>query len=48
MKNYNFEFSNPFAWISMSFWNSYLTVIYRHYKQLNIKRDLMKKLSTEL
>jgi len=48
LKNYNFEFSNPFAWISMSFWNSYLTVIYRHYKQLNIKRDLMKKLSMEL
>lgn len=48
LKNYNFEFSNPFAWLSMSFWNSYLTVICKHYKHLNIKKDLIKKLSIEL
>lgn len=48
LKNYNFRFSNPFAWFSMSFWNAYLTVIYLHYKQMNIKKALMKKLSMEL
>ena len=48
LKNYNFQFNNPFAWISMAYWNAFLTTIYRHYKQLNIKRDLMKKLSMEL
>lgn len=48
LKNYNFKFKNPFAWISMAYWNSFLTVIFQHYKQNNIKRDLMKKLSLEL
>lgn len=48
LKNYNFKFSNPFAWFSQAFWNSFLTTIYRHYKQMNIKKDLMKKLSMEL
>lgn len=48
LKNYNFKFSNPFAWITQGYWNSYLTSIYKHYKQLNIKKDLMKKLSMEL
>lgn len=48
LRNYNFKFTNPFAWITQSFWNSYLTTIFKHYKQLNIKKDLMKQLSTEL
>lgn len=48
LKNYNFKFSNPFAWITQAFWNSYLITIYKHYKQLNIKKDLMKRLSFEL
>lgn len=48
IKNYNFKFSNPFAWITQAFWNSYLITIYKHYKQLNIKKDLMKRLSFEL
>lgn len=48
LKNYNFQFNNPFAWCSQACFNAYLTVIGKHYKQLNIKRDLMKKLSIEL
>lgn len=48
LKNYNFKFSNPFAWFSQAFYNAFLTVIYKHYKQMNIKKDLMKKLSMEL
>ena len=48
LKNYNFKFCNPFAWITQGYWNSFLTTIYKHYKQLNIKKDLMKRLSFEL
>lgn len=48
LKNYNFKFSNPFAWMTQGFFNSFLTTIYHHYKQMNIRRDLMKKLSTEI
>lgn len=48
LKNYNFEFNNSFAYCTQVFWNAYLTIINKHYKQLNIKKDLMKKLSSEL
>ena len=48
LKNYNFQFNNPFAWCSQACFNAYLTIIGKHYKQLNIKRDLMQKLSIEL
>lgn len=48
LKNYNFKFNNPFAFFTQAAWNSFLIVIGKHYKHLNIKRDLMKKLSMEL
>ena len=48
LKNYNFEFSNPFAWCTQCAWNAFLTVIGKHYKHINIKRDLLIKLSEEL
>ena len=48
LKNYNFAFNNPFAWLTQCAFNSYLTIISRHYKHLNIKKDLMKKLLSEL
>ena len=48
LKNYNFAFNNPFAWSTQAFWNSYLSTLNRHYKQINIKKDLMAKLSQEL
>lgn len=48
LKNYNFEFNNPFAFFTQAAFNAYITVIGKHYKQLNIKKDLMKKLLSEL
>ena len=48
LNNYNFKFNNPFAWITQAFWNAYLSVLNRHYKQINIRKDLMIKLSQEL
>ena len=48
LKNYNFQFNNAFAYCTQSFWNAYLTIIAKHYKQQNIKKDLMLKLSQEL
>ena len=48
LKNYNFEFSNPFAWCTQCAWNAFLTVIGKHYKHINIKRDLLMRLSEEL
>lgn len=48
LKNYNFEFNNPFAFISMCCFNSFLAVICKHYKQLNIKRNLTEKMLEEL
>jgi uncharacterized protein (UPF0216 family) len=48
LKNYNFKFNNPFSWLTMCAFNSYLTIICKHYKHLNIKKDLMKKMISEL
>lgn len=48
LKNYNFEFGNPFAYLSTCAWNSFLTVIAKHYKQQNIRRDVMKQLLVDL
>ena len=48
LKNYNFAFNNPFAFFTQAAWNSFLIVIGKHYKHINIKKDLMKKLSQEL
>lgn len=48
LKNYNFEFNNSFAYCTQAFWNAYLTIINKHYKQINIRRDLIKKLSSEI
>lgn len=48
LKNYNFKFNNPFAFFTTAAWNAFLTVIGKHYKQQNIKKDLMSKLAQEL
>lgn len=48
LKNYNFDFSNAFAYFSTCAWNAYVTVIARHYKQQNIRRDIMKQMLSEL
>lgn len=48
LKNYNFKFNNPFAFFTTAAWNAFLTVIGKHYKQQNIKKELMVKLAQEL
>ena len=48
LKNYNFKFNNPFAFFTTAAFNSFLIIINKHYKQQNIKTDLMAKLVTEL
>lgn len=48
LKNYNFEFNNPFSFVTMAAINAYLTVIGQHYKHINTKKKLMQKLAAEL
>lgn len=48
LKNYNFEFNNPFAYFTTCAWNAYITVIAKHYKHQNIKKDLVKQMMIEL
>lgn len=48
LKNYNFEFNNPFAYFSTCAWNAYITTIMKHYKQQNIRKDIMRQLLSEL
>lgn len=48
LKNYNFEFNNPFSYFTTCAWNAYITVIAKHYKQQNIKKDLVLQLLAEL
>lgn len=44
LKNYNFEFSNPFAYITMACYNAFLSTCGKYYKQLNIKRMTFEKM----
>lgn len=48
LKNYNFEFNNPFAYFTTCAWNAYITVIGKEYKQKNIKRGIMMQLLSTL
>ena len=48
LKNYNFKFNNAFAYFTQALWNSYITGLSKHYKQINIKREMMKKLFLEI
>lgn len=48
LKNYNFEFNNPFAYFSTCAWNAYISTITKHYKQQNIRKEVMKQLLLEL
>jgi hypothetical protein len=48
MKNYNFQFNNPFAYFSTCAWNAYITIIMKSYKHENFKKDLSQDLLTEL
>ena len=48
LKNYNFEFNNPFAYFSTCAWNAYISVITKYYKQQNIRKEVMQQLLSEL
>lgn len=48
LKNYDFKFTNPFAFFTQCAWNSFITVLSKHYKHINIKKELMAKLAVEL
>ena len=48
IKNFNFNFKNPFAYFSQSCFNSFRTTLSKHYKQINIKRSYMKKIMTDI
>lgn len=48
LKNYNFAFNNPFAYFTTCAWNAYITIIGKHYKEQNIRKDLTKQMLSEL
>ena len=41
--NYNFKYTNAFAYLTQSCFNSFKSILSKHYKQINIKRDITKK-----
>ena len=43
LKNYNFKFNNPFAWVTQAFRNAFLSVIVQHYKHINTRKIIMQK-----
>lgn len=47
LKNYNFKFNNPFAWVTQAFRNAFLSIIVQHYKHINIRKMLLKKFMLE-
>ena len=49
LKNYDFRFKNSaFCFFTTAFFNAYLTILKKHYKHINIKKDLMEKLLSEM
>lgn len=48
LKNYNFKYTNAFAYLSQACFNAFKTHLSKYYKQMNIKRDLTKKAIIEL
>lgn len=43
VRNYNFKFKNAFAYFTTACYNSFVSTVSAYYKQINIKKDLMKK-----
>lgn len=43
LKNYNFKFNNPFAWVTQAFRNAFLSVIMQHYKHINTRKAILQK-----
>ena len=48
LKNFNFEFNNPFAYFSTCAWNAYLTIINKHYQHQNFRKDIMQQVMSEI
>lgn len=48
LRNYNFEFNNPFAYFSTCAWNAYISTISKHYKHQNIKKDIIMQMLSDL
>ena len=46
--NYSFRYSNAFAYLTQACFNSFKSILAKHYKQLNIKRNLIKKAMVDL
>lgn len=42
LDNYNFAFSNPFAYFTRTAWNAFLSVVGKYYRYLNFKREAFR------
>ena len=42
LDNYNFAFSNPFAYFTRTAWNAFLAVVGKYYRYLNFKREAFR------
>lgn len=48
LKNYNFKYTNAFAYFSQTCFNAFKTYLSQHYKQINLKRKYTKDAILEL
>lgn len=48
LPNYNFAFKNPFAYITQACYNAFLSVCGKYYRQLNIKREIFRKMVDQI
>lgn len=48
LKNYNFAFNNCFAYITQACWNAFVNILAKHYKQINLKKEIMKSQLAQL
>lgn len=46
--NYSFKYTNAFAYLTQACFNSFKSILSKHYKQINIKRAVTKKAMVEL
>lgn len=46
--NYSFRFTNAFAYLTQATFNSFKSILAKHYKQVNIKRAMTKKVMMQL
>lgn len=42
LDNYNFAFTNPFAYFTRTAWNAFLAVVGKYYRYLNFKREAFR------